>query len=60
VKVGLAVNKKEICDHIGTHRDVPAPGTGTDSQAKTWILNGHSKFHGHSPAVATGEASKSW
>ncbi|KAL9360593.1 hypothetical protein Peur_048716 [Populus x canadensis] len=37
-------------------RDVPAPGTGTDSQAKTWILNGHSKFHGHSPAVATGEA----
>ncbi|KAJ6941140.1 hypothetical protein NC651_007050 [Populus alba x Populus x berolinensis] len=58
--VAMRNTRKEICDHIGTHRDVPAPGTGTDSQAKKWILNGHSKFHGHSPDVATGKASRSW
>ncbi|KAF0910432.1 hypothetical protein E2562_002897 [Oryza meyeriana var. granulata] len=40
---------------IGCSPDVPAPDMGTNAQTMAWILDEYSKFHGHSPAVATGK-----
>ncbi|KAK8505633.1 hypothetical protein V6N13_073389 [Hibiscus sabdariffa] len=46
---------QKIHDLIGTHRDVPAPDMGTNSQTMAWILDEYSKFHSYSPAVVTGK-----
>ncbi|KAK4363518.1 hypothetical protein RND71_018759 [Anisodus tanguticus] len=45
----------KIHDLIGINTDMPAPDMGTNAQTMAWILDEYSKFHGHSPAIATGK-----
>lgn len=40
---------------LGTHRDVPAPDMGTDSQVMAWIVDEYGRKHGHTPAIVTGK-----
>ncbi len=40
---------------IGAHEDVPGPDMGTTPQVMAWLMDEHSKFHGYTPAIATGK-----
>jgi glutamate dehydrogenase (NAD(P)+) len=40
---------------IGPNVDVPAPDVNTGAQVMAWIVDEYSKFHGFSPAAATGK-----
>ncbi|MCE8425053.1 MAG: Glu/Leu/Phe/Val dehydrogenase [Candidatus Methanoperedens sp.] len=71
-KGGVAVNPKElsrneleqvtrsyiraIADHIGPHKDIPAPDVYTDEKIMAWILDEYERIKGeHIPAVVTGK-----
>jgi glutamate dehydrogenase (NAD(P)+) len=45
----------QVQDIIGPSRDVPGPDVNTTPQIMAWVMDQYSRFHGHSPAVATGK-----
>jgi glutamate dehydrogenase/leucine dehydrogenase len=71
-KGGVAVNPKElsrneleqvtrgyiraIAEHIGPHKDIPAPDVYTDEKIMVWIMDEYERIKGqHVPAVVTGK-----
>ena len=45
----------QLHDLIGPNRDIPAPDLGTNAQTMAWVVDQYAKYHGWSPAVATGK-----
>ncbi|MEX2599492.1 MAG: Glu/Leu/Phe/Val dehydrogenase dimerization domain-containing protein [Dehalococcoidia bacterium] len=40
---------------LGTHRDIPAPDLGTNSQTMAWIMDAYGQIEGYQPAIVTGK-----
>tara|TARA_Y100000996_G_scaffold345569_1_gene283523 strand:- start:2504 stop:3766 length:1263 start_codon:yes stop_codon:yes gene_type:complete len=46
---------KSIQHLLGTHRDIPAPDLGTNSQTMAWIMDEYGQSNGYNPAIVTGK-----
>lgn len=46
---------KSIQHLLGTHRDIPAPDLGTNSQTMAWIMDEYGQANGYNPAIVTGK-----
>jgi glutamate dehydrogenase (NAD(P)+) len=45
----------QVQDLVGPTRDIPGPDVNTNPQVMAWVMDQYGRYHGHSPAVATGK-----